>query len=125
MDSYRSSAMNNGDVAMEDKFILFISWLFSDHGQSFARPIVWLIGVHLLLFLIAVGINYNEYYFTTAHDWSATAEFIGSYLHLLNPVHKLPENASGGMLIIDFLMRFFSAFFIYHIIRASRKFAKL
>jgi len=123
LDEYTFLA-HHEDVKAEDQFILFISSLFSNHGQSFTRPIAWLLGMHLVFFLFAVGLNYNGFYFTTDHEWSATADLVGSYFYLLNPVHKLPD-ASGGMLILDFFMRLSSGFFIYHIIRASRKFAKV
>jgi hypothetical protein len=124
LEEYRSFAKDNPEVKREDKIILWMMWLFSDHGQSFARPIAWLLGMHLVFFLIAIAVGYNGFYFTPDHDWSAVWDFIGSYFFLLNPVHKLPDT-NGGMLIVDFFMRLSSGFFIYHIIRASRKFAKV
>ena len=124
MEEYRAFVKGNDLVKGEDKFILFISWLFSNHGQSFVRPLAWLLGMHLLFFFIAIGLNYNDFYFTWPHEWASTWGLVGSYFYLLNPVHKLPD-VSGGMLILDFFMRLSSGFFIYHIIRASRKFAKV
>lgn len=121
MDSYRAYAKNNPEVKLEDKFILFTSWIFSDHGQSFAKPMLWLMGVHLALFLPLIS---ADYHFTLHHDWSVTPKLIGEYLALLNPAHSF-KDSTGWQGIIDFLMRLSSAFFIYHIIRASRKFAKL
>lgn len=125
MNSYWEYAWCNPQVNREDKFILFISLIFSNHGQSFVLPLIWLLGAHLVLFLIAIEVGYNGFYFTSnLAEWGATADFVGSYFHLLNPVHKLPDT-NGGMLIVDFFMRLSSGFFIYHIIRASRKFAKV
>lgn len=109
----------------QNKFLLWLGYHVSDHGQSFIRPLIWLFIFHQFFFLIAIALNYNGFYFTTNHDWSAVWDFIGSYFYLLNPVHKLPDASSGGMLILDFFMRLSSGFFIYHIIRASRKFAKV
>jgi hypothetical protein len=125
LEEYRAFVKGNRDVKWEDKFILFISWIFSDHGQSFARPVVWLLGMHWGLFLVAIGLNYNSFRFTWPNDWNATINVVGSYFYLLNPVHMLPDTTSGGMRILDFFMRLSSGFFIYHIIRASRKFAKV
>ena len=124
MEAYREFIKDNKDIDWQEKLIVRLSRWASDHGQSLKRPIIGLFGFHLLFFLIAIGINYNGFYFTPNHDWSTVWDFIGSYFYLLNPVHKLPDT-HGGMLIVDFLMRLSSGFFIYHIIRASRKFAKV
>ncbi|MCF8276794.1 MAG: hypothetical protein K9J17_08675 [Flavobacteriales bacterium] len=109
----------------QNKFLLWLGYHVSDHGQSFMRPLFWLFVFHMFFFLIAIAVGYNGFYFTSnLEEWGATADFVGSYLYLLNPVHKLPDT-HGGMLIVDFFMRLSSGFFIYHIIRASRKFAKV
>ncbi|MBI1286104.1 MAG: hypothetical protein GC178_00835 [Flavobacteriales bacterium] len=124
LEEYRAFVKGNNDVKREDKIILWMMRTFSDHGQSFARPIAWLIGVHLVFFLLMILANYHGYYFTTNHDWSVVPDLIGEYLTLLNPAHR-SMNISGWQEVIDFLMRLSSGFFIYHIIRASRKFAKV
>lgn len=124
MEAYREFMKGNHEAKWEDKFILFISWIFSNHGQSFVRPIAWLLGMHVLLFSILLLTNYNHFEFPATPTWSATLDGIGEYFSLLNPAHRSP-NMKGIQLFIDFFMRLSSGFFIYHIIRASRKFAKV
>lgn len=126
LEEYRAFVKGNPNVKWEDKFILFISWIFSNHGQSFARPMfVWLPLFHLLWFSILVLLNYQNLDYSFAnHDWANVPSFIENYFKLLLPTHSF-EGIKGWMMPVDIVMRLSSGFFIYHIIRASRKFAKV
>ena len=45
---------------------------------------------------------------------------------VLNPLHKTPEYINTGLgLFTQFLMRIFNSYFIYHFVKATRKFGKL
>ncbi len=113
----------------QNKMLMWLGYHVSDHGQSLLRPLFWLFFFHFILFFILVLCGYNEFSYSWSDaSWVGFRYHVGHFFMLLNPAHSVPteaKNFTDGMLGIDFLMRLSSAFFIYHIIRASRKFAKL
>jgi hypothetical protein len=123
MKAYRAS----GVKGVNDWLLMQIGYLSNNYGQNFFWPIWWLLGIHFILFWILVGkFDYLDFQiFVSDGSFDAFKEQLGHYLYFLNPVHKTPTDFSGSMLTLDFLMRLSSGFFIYHIIRASRKFAKV
>ncbi len=111
--------------------VLGTNRLFSDFGQSFGRPLLWLLIVHSLLFyLLITTFNLGIRPEPNFSLWSSDAFIagLGMYLNLISPVHsseitnQLTSDAIPIFGSIDFLMRFFNGLFIYYIIRASRKF---
>ncbi|PCJ86156.1 MAG: hypothetical protein COA57_06460, partial [Flavobacteriales bacterium] len=116
---------NKKEVSFEDRFLVGLGRHVSNFGQSFIRPLIWLIIMHGILFLLLVIFNYKGFNFSFNHSWNSFREGFGEYWYLLNPVHRFTDDMAGGLKTIDFLMRLSSGFFIYHIIRASRKFAQL
>lgn len=126
MEAYKQQINKNADVEAQTKFIVWLSEWASDHGQDFVRPLKKMLLIHLGLLIILVALNYNNYSIVplAQHDWNSFENLFGEYFKLLNPAHRSP-NMKGIQLFIDFLMRLSSGFFIYHIIRASRKFAKV
>lgn len=129
MEAYRGYLKKNSEVDWQEKLIVRLSRYASDHGQSLKRPLIGLFGIHLVLFFILVLFEYNGFRFDIEnHSWEAFLNQTGHFFMLLNPAHKFPtdaKNFNDWMLGIDFIMRLSSGFFIYHIIRASRKFAKV
>jgi len=108
----------------QEFLIVGSNYLFSKFGQSIARPLIWLFTVHFFLFYFLYTKKLQEsFYFEWFGeiDWN----YWGKYLTYLSPVHKIPgpfEN-DGSFLVLDFFIRFFSGYFIYHVIKASRKYA--
>lgn len=108
-----------GGVSPQDRFLVFLNRIISDFGQSWGLPLVWLFGVHFILFM-----SIFEWHFS--FEMADFKRGLGEYFQLLNPVHKTPEYINSGMgLFTEFWMRVLGGFFIYHFIRATRKFAKI
>lgn len=102
----------------QDRFIIFTNRWSADFGQSWAMPLGWLMVIHLILFMCLFNWQFscNLEHFENG---------IGVYLKLLNPVHQSPEFISTGMgHITEFCMRISSGFFIYHFLRATRKYVQ-
>jgi hypothetical protein len=107
-------------------FELWLSKKSGNFGISIGRPIIGLIGVHLLIFIIllhftsfrGVTITYN------INDWSSINfwKSFNNFWELIVPIRKFSEELNP---FTDILMRLFSGFFVYHLIKATRKFAKL
>lgn len=107
-----------------DKAILFFSRTFSDYGQSFVKPLFWLIFGHYILFSIAffnngfypLQISFSE---PTNIGFKNAFEYFFIYI---NPLRSMEISFSGYLIVIDFLMRIWSSYMIYSLIRASRRF---
>lgn len=113
--------------------ILSTNWIFSDFGLSWFLPLIWLFGVHSILFYCLLethplmGLSFS----LTDFECEATREGLGMYLNLLSPVHTTeirnpwanstepPVTIFGT---IDFFMRLCNAYFIYYFLKATRKF---
>lgn len=109
----------NGGANWQDRILVFLNRWVSDFGQSWLLPLVWLFGAHFLLFM-------SIYEWQFSKDINDFKTGLGEYFQLLNPVHKTPDYINTGMgLFTEFWMRVLSGFFIYHFIRATRKFAKI
>jgi uncharacterized protein YjbI with pentapeptide repeats len=106
-----------------DWLILGSDKLFSDFGQSIGRPLFALLFVDLLLFnrlvwLYDVGVTPSWSHASWKGFWNG----LGLYLNFLNPIHAFQFNGVSVMGVTDFLMRILSAYFIFHFLRATRKF---
>lgn len=107
-----------------DKVVLHWSKLFSNYGQSFIRPLIWLLLGHLIMFIIAIALQGYE---TLYLSWSnaseeAFREAFEKYFLYINPLRKLETTLPGYLIVLDLLMRVWSSYMIYNIIRASRRF---
>lgn len=107
-----------------DKLIIHFSRIFSNYGQSFLRPLFWLLAGHLLLFSFALAlkgfwplhINFEH----PTHEGFQNA--FEKYFIYINPLRPLATSLSGYLILLDLLMRIWSSYMIYNIIRASRRF---
>lgn len=107
-----------------DKAVLYWSKLFSDYGQSFIRPIFWLLFGHLIMFIFAILLNgFDSLYLSWSNaSKSAFEEAFEKYFIYINPLRKFEVSFSGYLIVLDLLMRIWSSYMIYNIIRASRRF---
>lgn len=107
-----------------DKVVLYWSKLFSDYGQSFIRPLIWLLLGHLIMFIIAIIFQGFEPLYISWNNASEEAfkEAFEKYFLYINPLRKLETTLPGYLIILDLLMRIWSSYMIYNIIRASRRF---
>lgn len=107
-----------------DKLILSFSKIFSDYGQSFIKPLFFLLLVHLIMFILAVSLNglaplHISFANPTAQGFKTAFE---NYFIYINPLRKLETSLSGYLILLDLLMRVWSSYMIFNIIRASRRF---
>ncbi len=107
-----------GGANFGDTALIFLNRFTSNFGQSWILPLVWLFAFHLLLFSFLM----NFYWY---NSFGFDFEF-GQFWVLLNPVHKTPDYVNTGAgLFTEFAMRITNAYFIYHFVRASRKFSRI
>lgn len=106
------------------KLILLLSSWTSNFGQSFIRPLISIIVVNILIFQVMYFLGatkFNSYQiFNLNNYWNTFA----SLLNFMNPLHKNDPELTGGPFILDTIARIFSSYFIYNIIRATRRFVK-
>ena len=108
----------NGGVKWHDRVLVFLNRWVSDFGQNWWLPLVWMFGLHTLIYFCII-----DFHFTAS--WTDFKNGGGQYFELLNPVHKTPDYITGFYVGLELLMRILNGFFIYHFIRATRKFSKL
>lgn len=113
--------IKSGRKTLSDNILIGAARLFSDFGQNWWLPLLWLFGFHLL-FIAFLFQGHSEIIIAPFQ----TVKFLGQYFDLLNPVHKQPDwvNTSAGKLT-DFVIRICSGYFTYHFVKASRKFGRI
>lgn len=106
--------------------IVYFSKIFSDFGQSLWRPIKGLALGHYILFLALIGFGfYNNLNISFTHATYDSFKYaFGEFFRLMNPLRKPDDNFIGYYVLIDLLMRIWSSYMIYNIIRATRRFIK-
>lgn len=107
-----------------DKLILIWSKTFSDNGQSFIKPLYWLLFGHYLLFILALLFNgFNPLHISLCEPTaSGFKEAFEKFFIYINPLRRVETSFSGYLILLDLLMRIWSSYMIYNIIRASRRF---
>ncbi|GAA3929290.1 hypothetical protein GCM10022209_23760 [Chitinophaga oryziterrae] len=129
MDTYNDYLMANGEAynwkGVENAIVLRLSKLTSNYGQSFLRPLVTLLVVGIILFtwLVALG-TFSDLYITCQPNLRGMISTIPYMLEFANPVHKYELGLTGGPYVIELMMRIISAYCIYNIVRATRRFVK-
>lgn len=101
-----------------NKIILHLSRIFSDYGQSFLRPLIFLFVFNLIFFILIDIVSIDK------NDWSSFIYCWGEYFKLINPLHKLDDTLIGWGVFLDLLSRIASSYFVFSLIRASRRFVK-
>ena len=107
-----------GGVKWYDRVLVFLNRWVSDFGQNWWLPLFWMFSLHTLIYFWMI-----DFHFTAS--WTDFKNGGGQYFELLNPVHKTPDYIKGFYVGLELLMRVLNGFFIYHFIRATRKFGKL
>jgi uncharacterized protein YjbI with pentapeptide repeats len=109
-----------------DKLILILSYLTSNYGQSLGRPFLSLIIGHSILFGIALLFNGFEPLSLSLENptWEGFEKGVENFFFYINPLRKAEFSFGGYLVLIDILMRIWSSYMIYNIIRASRRFIK-
>ncbi|GAA5037091.1 hypothetical protein GCM10011506_33100 [Marivirga lumbricoides] len=128
---YNHEMKTNLKVSLLDKnldcwdiLLLRTNKWFSDFGLSYVRPVIWLFSVHILIFTLFILIGYNDLVFVWPwKNFDGIGISFGQYFYLLNPLHKLPTEGNGWILVLDFFSRIINSYFIYYFIKATRKFS--
>ncbi len=106
-----------------DKLILNWSSIFSSFGQSFIKPLVSLLIGHLILLNLAILLGgFETLHISFSDPLSGFKEAFEKYFIYINPLRRLEVSLSGYLIVFDILMRVWSSYMIYNIIRASRRF---
>jgi len=107
-----------------DKVILLWSRVFSDYGQSFIKPLFWLLFGHYILFLIALLFNgFDSLHISPCNPTAeGFQEAFEKFFIYINPLRRLETSLPGYLILLDLLMRVWSSYMIYNLIRASRRF---
>lgn len=111
-------------LSIWDKFILLINKLSNNHGLSIKQPLLWILGISILLYilyLLSIGriFNCNEIdygligYFFAFQDITHRSDFL---------VGK--EMLNGWSFFLDYLNKILLGFLIYQFIVALRKYGK-
>jgi hypothetical protein len=120
-----------------DWFVLFTNRVFSNFGISWLRPLwIWLL-IHFFLFHFIL-LNFDlgvtpilniQSIEHTPFDWDATSYGFNTYLKLLFPVHdsevkmfNCDTKKADVWGTLDFTMRLVSSYFIFLVIRGTRKY---
>ena len=107
-----------------DKLILHASNLFSNYGQNFIKSLFWLLFGHLAFFTLAILLGgFESLHIDVFHPTSAGfKDAFEKYFIYINPLRKPDTSFSGYLILLDVLMRIWSSYMIYNLIRTSRRF---
>ena len=105
----------------ENRFLIFLNHFISNFGQSYFKPLFLLLIFHLI-FCTSIWIIEFQTNFYSDYTYSFI-KGMAEYVSWLNPVFTKPEHWSDGSTILSFFMRVSNGFFIYHFIKATRKFS--
>lgn len=107
-----------------DKLILDWSRRFSDYGQSFIKPLYWLLFGYSILFLTVLIFNgFGTFQLSLAHaSEMGFKEAFENYFVYINPFRGAVTTLSGYLIVLDMMMRIWCSYMIYNLIRATRRF---
>jgi len=106
------------------KIILRLSYLTANYGQSLWRPTLCLaISTGIVMFVLweVQNTSYQSCDFLRPQN---LIDSLAEFMRLANPLHKNNCELKGMPFIIDTTGRIFNSYFIYNIIRASRRFVR-
>lgn len=107
--------------AFQDRAILFVGWLFSNHGVSWARPIVILVGVNAVLTFVM----YSQFSSCTGYRGSTYI-----FVELFNPLSSLGQSSgvteaerSSGVSFLNIVQKLIYGGAVYQVVRVFRRFS--
>ena len=98
----------------------------SDFGQNIWKPLLLLLGFHLIWFHFLMYTELGIVWSSTP-NYTDSIEAVHSYFNTLLPTHGIEQQLASGEKIkitglLDFVMRIFSGYFIFYFIYVSRKY---
>lgn len=113
-----------------DRFLIRIDKYASNFGISYTKPLALMFVFHSFLFFILLQFSNNgisHFILDPAkHDWSSFVKACSAYFYFLLPTHRTPAiwvESMSPVLIVDVFIRLSSGFFIFHFIKALRKYS--
>ena len=110
-----------------EKVIILGSKYLSNYGKSFIIP---LLGIAVFNFtILVILIHFFNYQgldlagFSTGEK-DANRLAVGEFFKLINPVHKMDEGLTGWAVFWDLFARVSASYFLYNLIRSSRRFLR-
>lgn len=88
------------------------------------KPLLWLLVGHYIFFIVAFLLNgfYPLHISLFQANASDFQEAFTIYFVYINPFRRLEISLPGYLILLDLLMRVWSSYMIYNLIRASRRF---
>ncbi|MCJ8288449.1 MAG: hypothetical protein HRT58_00340 [Crocinitomicaceae bacterium] len=122
MRVYWSNMRLSSELTRGDHFLVFLDRYVSNFGQSYARPFFFLLFFQFIVCLFIWRFEVGSFSYLFESSFSEGAK---QYANWLIPIYKAPETWGAGATIVGVMGRVFSGFFIFHIIKATRKFGKI
>jgi hypothetical protein len=119
MRLYWKEVRISGRISWTNRVIIFLNRWFSDFGQSWLLPVIWLICINTFYMFYWQGIHIS---FCLA-DWGKG--FL-NILFYMNPAREFLDTSKVGTTVagFDILIRVINAFLLFHFVRATRKYGK-
>lgn len=107
-----------GGIPLNDRFLIFLNRIISDFGQNWVMPVIWLFSLTFFYYYLkeAPTLSWN------INDWCNGFFEMLSYL---NPFKLKIDGVSKVAIGMDFLFKAVAGYFIYHFIKASRRFGRI
>ena len=119
METYYQEVLLSKTEKRGTRFLLRVNRWVGDFGLSWERPLLFLGLSHLLfywIYLIASSKVGNDYC-----SGEAFGNGVGQYFRFLIPFNH-PDYITGWPVSILFVMHVLDGFFVYHFLKATRKF---
>ncbi|SFE98027.1 hypothetical protein SAMN05518672_113133 [Chitinophaga sp. CF118] len=110
---------------LQNWVVLILSWLSSNFGLSWLRPIFFILFVNF--FLVYLGLyefNWKSLFSIFNFHSSIDYDAIGKFLYYCSPFRRFDNSITGKASIFDILIRVVSSYGIYNFIRATRRHVK-
>ncbi|MEX2484170.1 MAG: hypothetical protein WED10_06415 [Brumimicrobium sp.] len=122
MDAYFQKIKLDKTESRWSRFLLRVDKLVSNFGQSYMRPLLILLIFHLLISFVIWYLQSGSFLEIMSSSFN---EGIWDYVYRLNPIHRPLDDWSKTINGIDAVSRFINGFFIYHFIKAIRRYSKV
>lgn len=115
----------NWELNLGTYLVILFSEVFSNFGQSIKRPLFGLLLGHLILFIFLLQNGFFDHLIINeiAINYSPVTAF-EYYFKLINPLRRNEIPITGYLAIIDIIMRIWSSYMIFNLVRATRRFIK-
>lgn len=120
MDCYWQEVKLSKSISWWNRLIIWSNRAISDFGQNWQRPLAILLVSHFVFYAVYLYLNHGNTlaYFT----WESFEHAFGQYFELFIPFRKLDADINGYSKLPLFLMHIFDALFVYHFLKATRKY---